>query len=521
MKRIFDEIKSFRLGYTEERPYPWRWTTPIVMCAFLLLSPFLALVNVPLSAYNIIQEFTYRPNDTLPAVFLGNLVPSVLQNPTDDFTPQLLNVGDVIMLEDHIFNYTIGQAFDDGDTNIPVSSFLYYNNPLSDGCDVANITVQLLLTKTKSQFPTPWGWTQEVQVTGTVVCYIPSLFYLIWELPHGEQDAAEISIQNMPFWMEDFDMLFEMWSGPSTPLIVTQVDISFTVYPCCDCSAVLAGRTLESTTQLLQAPCSSNPPLFVVVDNPKFSFVSPLTGPVEVVYIGLGPPPQQVTDVLAKSNLGNISISRLSTVYGNIFQSVYHLVRVDLGVIVENQIYNSPQMFNLTITSVGSGASEARYYTGNTALMAAWQRQVEFFQSNERVPPLEYLRSVPRLKPLGSAVTSVFVSTFAMISVMWTVFSLVAGALARSHSGKATLGKKYTVELSQSGDKRLESGMEELDDSEFVPPGQQEPDAVERLRQRIDREGVQMRVALARVSAALKKHGIMEDEIWDEDMVIG
>ncbi|KAF7326979.1 hypothetical protein MSAN_02493600 [Mycena sanguinolenta] len=56
MKRIFGEIQSFRLGYTEERPYPWRWTTPIVLCAFFLMTPFLTLVNVPLSAYNIVQD---------------------------------------------------------------------------------------------------------------------------------------------------------------------------------------------------------------------------------------------------------------------------------------------------------------------------------------------------------------------------------------------------------------------------------------------------------------------------------
>ncbi|KAJ7336893.1 hypothetical protein DFH08DRAFT_1082928 [Mycena albidolilacea] len=44
---------------------------------------------------------------------------------------------------------------------------------------------------------------------------------------------------------------------------------------------------------------------------------------------------------------------------------------------------------------------------------------------------MEYLRPVPHLKPLGSAITSVFVSTFATLPAMWIIFSLVAGALAR------------------------------------------------------------------------------------------
>ncbi|KAF7343596.1 hypothetical protein MSAN_01980100 [Mycena sanguinolenta] len=285
MKRILNGIKSFRLGYAEERPYPWRWTTSIVLCAFLLISPFLAVLNVPLSAYNIVQEFTYQPNDTLPTVFLGNLVPSVLKNPTDSFTPQLLSVGETIVLDDNIFNYTISQAFDGIDTSKPVSTFPYYNNPLSDGCDVANITIQVQLT-----------------------------------------------------------------------------------------------------------------------EDPTF----------------------------------------------------YHLIRLDLGVIVDNQIYNSPQMFNRTIGSIDtefySLANAARNSTSNAMLMEQWQREVEFFQHNTRVPPLEYLRSVPRLKPLGSAVTGVFVSTFAILSVMWTAFSLVAGALARAHrkAPHDTTGKKHTLEESRN-----------------------------------------------------------------------
>ncbi|KAJ6484782.1 hypothetical protein C8R45DRAFT_1147770 [Mycena sanguinolenta] len=147
LEQIFNEIKSFRLGYTEERPYPWRWTTPIMLCAFLLISPFLALVNVPLSAYNIVQEFTYQPNDTLPSVLLGNLVPSILQNPTPDFTPQLLSIRDAIRLDEYIFNYIIAQAFDGANATNLVSAFPYYNNPLSDSCDVANITVQFTLTE--------------------------------------------------------------------------------------------------------------------------------------------------------------------------------------------------------------------------------------------------------------------------------------------------------------------------------------------------------------------------------------
>jgi hypothetical protein len=94
---------------------------------------------VPLSAYNTVQEFTYRPNDTLPVVALSSLVPSVFQQSTNSPTPQLLTVGGIIKLNGSLFEYTIVDAFDGLDETKPVSSFSYYNNPFSEGCDVVRV----------------------------------------------------------------------------------------------------------------------------------------------------------------------------------------------------------------------------------------------------------------------------------------------------------------------------------------------------------------------------------------------
>jgi hypothetical protein len=95
---------------------------------------------VPLSAYNIVQEFTYRPNYTLAVVALSSLVPSVFQpSDADSFTPQLLTVGDIIRLNGSLLDYTTVAAFDGLDETKPVSSFSYYNNPFSDGCDVVRV----------------------------------------------------------------------------------------------------------------------------------------------------------------------------------------------------------------------------------------------------------------------------------------------------------------------------------------------------------------------------------------------
>ncbi|KAJ7844860.1 hypothetical protein B0H14DRAFT_3685481 [Mycena olivaceomarginata] len=75
--------------------------------AFFLISAFLAALNVPLSAYSIVQEFTYRPNDTLPANAPSRLVPLMFQQSAVTFTPQLLTVGDVIRLNGSLYDYTI------------------------------------------------------------------------------------------------------------------------------------------------------------------------------------------------------------------------------------------------------------------------------------------------------------------------------------------------------------------------------------------------------------------------------
>ncbi|KAJ7661831.1 hypothetical protein B0H17DRAFT_1144477 [Mycena rosella] len=134
---------------------------------------------------------------------------------------------------------------------------------------------------------------------------------------------------------------------------------------------------------------------------------------------------------------------KLNTVFQNTFQSLYHLVRMELGVILENQIYASPEMYNQSISDVSGGlipgAMASRLSTTNTTLMADWRDTVRLFNETDRVPVMPYLRSVPRLKPLGSAITSVFVSTFAMLSVAWTILSLIAGAVTTSPAAQSTL----------------------------------------------------------------------------------
>jgi hypothetical protein len=54
------------------------------------------------------------------------------------------------------------------------------------------------------------------------------------------------------------------------------------------------------------------------------------------------------------------------------------------------------------------------------------------------VPDILYLTPVFKQKPLGQAISAVFVSTFSMLSAIWATFTLVASAIvtARSKPGK-------------------------------------------------------------------------------------
>jgi hypothetical protein len=144
----------------------------------------------------------------------------------------------------------------------------------------------------------------------------------------------------------------------------------------------------------------------------------------------------------------DLSPPLLTKVFQNMFHLLYHVVRMELGIILENQIYSSPAMFMGTILDVrnedipdglGSIASVPPNSTSDEALMAEWVNTVRDFNKSDCVPVINHLCPVPRLKPLGTAVTSVFVSTFAMLSALWTVFSLVAGTFARLHEGKLHL----------------------------------------------------------------------------------
>ncbi|KAJ7238975.1 hypothetical protein C8J57DRAFT_112927 [Mycena rebaudengoi] len=287
-----------------------------------------------------------------------------------------------------------------------------------------------------------------------------------------------------------------------------------------------------------QPPCSSDPAHLVAV---QLEFQDPIH---EISVIpstaDIFSPWQNDSSIVSYFG-NNVTLSALDAVLQNTFQSLYHLVRMELGVIVENQIYAAPQMYNLSILNVPvdswvSHANTSRSSTSNATLMSEWKEAVHIFNDSDRVPVMYYLRPVPRLKPLGSAITSVFVSTFAMLSTLWTIFSLVAGTIARSrteheaalkpasHLGTDTEVKKGIINGWGS-----EASLFATRDASKASP-QAGLERINHNNARIDTgmdqtssntlmvEMVEMKRSLARMRRALETHGILND--GDEDNLI-
>ncbi|KAJ7655538.1 hypothetical protein B0H17DRAFT_1146374 [Mycena rosella] len=344
--RLSRAIVSYRLGYSLQRPYPGRWTTPVVLGVFILLAAALAAINVPLSAYDMDQESTFRPNDTLPPRPFSSLIPEILQHPTGGFSPQMLTVGNTIQFNNSVFKFNITAAFNELDNTQPVSSFSYYNNPFSGGCDVMAVTV---------------------------TCRIPTLFTLEWNPSSAWLGLLNPAQENLVLFAEDLDLGFQIWTPGYNRTSIT--DFAVTVEPCCNCAAEPSQAAEASMDQdgasLLpnHPPCSSLPARFVVTEGDLFLQTSSEAGDFNL-------PGVNNTNIFEDPSLRDEAPdalwSELNTLLKNTFQSLYHLVRMELGVILENQIYASPEMYNNSISDVSVDSALEHYppTSANTSRLA-------------------------------------------------------------------------------------------------------------------------------------------------------
>ncbi|SJK98794.1 uncharacterized protein ARMOST_02063 [Armillaria ostoyae] len=437
----------------------------------ILAYPWRVFVNIPLSAYDVVQEFTYNPNDTSPSLPFSNIIPASLRHTAGDFTPQTFIVGDTIKLGSSVFDYVIVEAFPSGRAPAfgnQVASFPYYNNPLSS-CDVLSISLTIRNL-------------DEVSFSATISCWIPTNYKMTLSL---NESSLLTRIIGAPLKaVRDLGgILQDLGVGLNLSNIVLSnnedaTELDLLVFPCCVCSD-------WNAESYIQVPFSNNP--FLNDHPPCDDDVAKFQATEIIVYYG--EPNDGIVDwtIFTAEPGGNILPpnqtlevpSNTQPLLQNAFQAIYNIIRLDLGVVPPNQIFASPIMFNKSISSVSIplfldlDRSEPAFYCDvgdffiNEDIQTAYRVNDSFancirrVRSNSsldiysddiggiRVPSVSYLRPVFRRKPMLSAISSVFVATFAMVSAAWSLFHFIARSLCQTQSG-TRLCYAFSVQISNA-----------------------------------------------------------------------
>jgi hypothetical protein len=118
----------------------------------------------------------------------------------------------------------------------------------------------------------------------------------------------------------------------------------------------------------------------------------------------------------------------------NVLRALYHGIRLDLGVIRPNQIYNSPTRFNASISTIPLPPGVSKADIARSKRDAVGNVDLSTPPYNQRTPKLLYLTSVFTPKPLGQAIAAVFVATFSMMTALWHIVNFIASSLVTTRS---------------------------------------------------------------------------------------
>ncbi|KAJ7893935.1 hypothetical protein B0H14DRAFT_829372 [Mycena olivaceomarginata] len=154
---------------------------------------------VPLSAYTIVIEATYTPNASLPALPLSGLVPSILQESSysGSFSPQTLAPGQTIRPNGSIYSYDITGAYNGFDTSQPVSTFSYYNNPLSDSCDITTMTINAL--------------SRQLHAFARITCWTPIVYILTIDISSVWSSTGVGDVRSTSLNGFYYDLVCDLW----------------------------------------------------------------------------------------------------------------------------------------------------------------------------------------------------------------------------------------------------------------------------------------------------------------------
>ncbi|KAF8224617.1 hypothetical protein L208DRAFT_1409930, partial [Tricholoma matsutake] len=442
---------QFHYQYNLSRSYPvGRYTTLIVTPLALTICVLLVLINVPLSAYETQQDFTYTPNSTTNALLFSNLIPAPFQKHSVQFTPHtfmkgenfqtdLGALGDYTMISAYSRNDTPGSSKPLATSKLP--SFAYMNYDLST-CDVSSITLAAYLQ--------PHEMMAQVIAIAVVTCWFPLFFQFEVSLKFEPFVSGSDSAESDLGMAEVVSQTLLDFAQKISYVNITQggTNISgfnITYYPCCTtCNQTLGpSRSLEShqiistldgSLLLYDHPaCDDQDVNFNLWDLP---FVYPSSGiptpvPMDLNFITTTQGFLTGTFINAPANFSELNY--------NVLHAVYHGVRLDIGVIRPNQIYNSPTRFNASISELSeSDGSNPVANILRAQREAVGKVDLSRPPYNKRVPKVLYLTSVLTPKPLGQAIAAVFVAAFSMITALWHVVNFIVSSLVTRRSKLAT-----------------------------------------------------------------------------------
>ena len=127
----------------------------------------------------------------------------------------------------------------------------------------------------------------------------------------------------------------------------------------------------------------------------------------------------------------------LSTALNNTLRAIYHAVRLDLGVIRPNQIYNSSARFNASIANLTFPTSfNIASFVSSTFAYRAGIGNVDLSNAtySVHVPNILYYTPAFKMKLLPQAIAAVFVSTFSMLLASWHAFNFVTSCFVKSQA---------------------------------------------------------------------------------------
>ncbi|KIM74290.1 hypothetical protein PILCRDRAFT_14552 [Piloderma croceum F 1598] len=406
--------------YNLSRPYPGRYTTPIVTLLAAGTTVLLVVINIPLSGYETQQELTYTPNFTSTAVPYSNLIPAAFQKQSVDFIPHTFNIGDTFESDSSlgVFNYIMRTAYtreDAAGSSAPrpvdnAPSFLYMNNDLST-CDVVSITLSIAFNNTLTAnsiayvlvscwFPLfyqfqatyPFSWEPETGPTQDVLKMVPALSSVFgditWRLVDTSNQPVTLSTApSLPLFnnvaIAVLNVTYQRccatcneppdnWPPTLEPYEILALDTNEVLYydhPTCDDGAVkfkIPSRILKDNDTIVSSWIS-------FVDGWS---LSPFYSNISQIWSSLVNAPPQ-----------------FPALNNNALQALYHAVRLDLGIIRPNQIYNSPSRFNASISEIRAD-STGYGFTNETCIQRDSVGYVDLSNWSKRVPKILYLTPV-------------------------------------------------------------------------------------------------------------------------------